>query len=124
MAYEEALKTITRVAGADLTAAKYRFVKGDGAGGVVRCSAAGEQPLGVLQNDPIQGEAATVAINTSTTKVVAGGNIALDAEVATDNQGRAVTAAAGNAIVGTAQIAGAAGDIITVLLQPAAAAKA
>lgn len=125
MAYEEALKSITRVAGADLTAAQYRFVKGNGANGVIRCGTAGEKALGVLQNDPIQGEAATVAIDTSTTKVVAGGVIAQDAEVTTDNEGRAVAAAAGNFVLGTAQIAaGAAGEIISVLLQRGAAAKA
>ena len=124
MAYEENLKTITRQAGADLTAAQYRFVK-PSSGGVVRCSVAGEAAIGVLQNDPDNTQAATVAIDTSCTKVVAGAAIAVDAQVTTDNQGRAITADTGNLILGRALLAaGAAGEIITVLLQPGAAAKA
>lgn len=124
MAYEEGLKCITRIAGADLTAAKYRFVEA-ASGKVTRCNAAGESALGVLQNDPDIDEAATVAILGSVTKVVAGAAIALDADITTDNQGRAVTAATGNKIHGKALIAaGAAGEIISVLLQPGAAASA
>lgn len=124
MAYEEGLKCITRIAGADLTAAKYRFVELT-AGKVTRCNAAGEAAIGVLQNDPADTEAATIAIVGSTTKVVAGAAITEGAKITTDNEGRAVTASTGNQIHGTAMLgAGAAGEIISVLLQPGAAASA
>jgi len=47
-------------AAADLSAAQYKFVKLDGNGDVVVCSAATDRPVGVLQNAPTSGQMATV----------------------------------------------------------------
>lgn len=125
MAYQGNLKTISRPAAADLAASQYRFIKSNGAGKVTPATVAGEAVLGVLQNDPIADEAATIAIDGSITKIVAGGVVGVDAQITTDNQGRAVAAATGNLIHGIAQnAAGGAGEIISVLLKPGAAAKA
>jgi hypothetical protein len=75
MAYEfsnAAVKT-TFTAGADLSAAQYKFVKLDNANGnVVIVSGATDRPIGVLQNAPTSGQAAEVTI-VGGTKLVAGG---------------------------------------------------
>lgn len=121
MAYEENVKCMSRVAGEDLTASQYRFVKAS-SGNVVRCTTAGEAAMGVLQSQPISGEAAAVSVDGSVTKVIAGAAIAVDAKITTDNQGRAITAATGNAILGTAMIAAAAaGEVISIFQKGAPA---
>ncbi|MDO9016671.1 MAG: hypothetical protein Q8S73_43005 [Deltaproteobacteria bacterium] len=75
-------------AGADLSAAQYHFVKLDGSGDVVLCSAAGEEPLGVLQNAPEATEPAIVRYD-GVTQLVGSTNLAVGARVATTNAGRA-----------------------------------
>lgn len=57
-------------AAADLSAKQFHFVKLDADGKVVACSGLTDVPVGVLQNDPISGEEATVTI-VGITKVVA-----------------------------------------------------
>lgn len=65
-------KTFT--AGGDLSGAQYKFVKIDNADGdVVVCTATTDRPIGVLQNDPAEGEAAEVTI-VGGSKLVAGGS--------------------------------------------------
>lgn len=60
MAYEIAtLIDSTRSAGADLSAAQYKFVKRSGAN-VILCAAATDVPFGILQNAPASGETAEV----------------------------------------------------------------
>jgi hypothetical protein len=68
MAVEMPVIQRTYVAGADLSAKQYYFVKFNGTVGptgqpeVVVCSALTDQPCGVLQNDPLQGQEASVMI--------------------------------------------------------------
>jgi len=64
MAYEISgyAAKITRVAGADLSALQYTFVKQDSAGAVVAVSAATDVPIGVLQNAPLAGQEAAVCV--------------------------------------------------------------
>jgi hypothetical protein len=51
------------LAGADLTtASQYRFVKFDSSGNVVRCSGATDKPVGILQNEPDEGQTAEVQV--------------------------------------------------------------
>lgn len=78
------------VAGGDLSAQQYRFVKLSANKTVVICAAVTDKPLGVLQNAPANGEEATVAIE-GITKMVAGAAIAFGAGIGTDTTGRAVT---------------------------------
>jgi hypothetical protein len=85
MAYEinpYALK-ITLVAGADLSAAQYKFVKLNSSGQAVLCSAVTDRPIGVLQNNPTSGLEAEVTVSGGT-KVVAGGTVAIGNAVGTN----------------------------------------
>src|SRR5687768_2741480 len=122
------------VAGADLSAHQFKFVKLSGTGlQVVVCSAAGENAFGVLQDKPdAQGKAASVA-TLGVSKVVAGGAIAPGDLVTTDAQGRAIAAAkastntadagaasdplVGSHVQGVAMTGGATGQLISVDLQ-------
>ena len=67
------------VAGASLTAKQYYFVKLSAANTVIVCSATTDVPIGVLQNAPASGAAATVCVQgvtkVSSNEVVAFSNI-------------------------------------------------
>lgn len=112
-----AYHTISHPAGADLTAAQFKFVKISG-GGVVLCGA-GENAVGVLLNKPNTGEAAEVQIG-GIAKVQA------DAALATtgtkvmssaDGQAAAAVGAGGNHVLGMTITTGAnAGELVEVLL--------
>ena len=118
MAIEHDLDNISRVAGADLSSAQFKFVESNSSGTVTVTNAAGEYVLGVLQNNPTSGNAATVAVG-GISKVVLGGNVTINDSIATDNAGKAVAASTGNKIVGIAIKGGASGEIGSVLLRPA-----
>lgn len=117
MATEQNLQSLTRAAGADLSEKQYRFVKQNSSAQALACSVAGESALGVLQNDPASGQAATVAFF-GATKIVLGGTVAAGESVATDNAGRAVVAAGGNVVLGECLQGGAINEIGTILYQP------
>lgn len=130
MAYEinnYSLK-ITLVAGADLSAAQYKFVK-IGAGGVVTvCNGATDKPIGVLQNAPLSGQEAEVVV-AGGTKVVSSGNIAIGSAIGTDASGKAAALTAGTDttkyVVGTVILpAGADGEILTAVVNCAAPGRA
>lgn len=87
------LVCITRVAGADLTNAQYLAVKLNSTGQVV-LAGAGEKALGILQNNPGAGQAATVAVG-GVSKMRAGGVIAPFASVTPNADGEAITATPG-----------------------------
>ena len=122
MAWERPGIQTSEIAGADLSASQYRFVKENAAGKIVATHTAGAAVMGVLQNNPANTRAATV-MRTGATKVVAGAAVAIDALVTTDTAGRAVTATTGQTIAGVARIAAAgAGEIITIELERRGAA--
>lgn len=121
MATEQKVCSITRLAGADLSNSQYLFVEQSAAGAITVCNAAGEFSLGVLQNDPTSGQAGTVAVS-GVTKVVAGGNVAIGAKVATTAAGKALTATTGHQIMGEAISGGALDEVISILLRPSGAA--
>ncbi len=105
---------------------QYRFVTLSGAHECdVYTGAAGEIPVGVLQNKPQNaGEAATVAIS-GVSLVEASGALAAGTAVGADANGRAAAAAAGDPSMGiTIHAAAEAGDLIPVLLRFGAAAAA
>jgi hypothetical protein len=62
MAFEQSIKTISLESGADLTAKQYHFVQINTSTGKVEACAAGGDGIGILQNAPAAGEAASVAI--------------------------------------------------------------
>jgi hypothetical protein len=115
MATENALKTLSRPASGDLSAAQYKFVKMNSSGQMAVCSVAGEESDGVLQDMPAAaGRAGCMAIG-GQTKVLLGGTVAQGASVATDASGRAVTAATGNVIIGRCTEGGTVGTIGSII---------
>ena len=120
MATEEALRNITRLAAADLTASQYLLMNIDAAGKAALAGAAG-RAVGVLQNNPNIDQAATLAIG-GVSKVVAGAVVAAGADLQSDASGRAIAfAAPGVGVVAwkvgiALEAAGAAGEVISMLI--------
>lgn len=118
MASMDRVKPISLEAAADLSASQFRFVELS-AGKVALVNGAGDAAIGVLMNKPsAAGQPAEVApIDGSVVKVVAGAAVAVDVKVSSDASGRAITAVSTHHHLGFAlEAAGAAGDIIRVLL--------
>jgi hypothetical protein len=111
---------VSYIAGADLSAKQYRFVKqGTDRNEVVLATAATDKIIGVLQNDPVENEGANVRLlnGGGSTKLVAGGSITKGAYLTTDANGAAVaTTTAGQVICGQAHEDADAGDIFEALL--------
>ena len=84
---------ITLIAGADLSAKQFYAVKLDSNGAAV-VAGDGEDAVGILQNKPASGQAATVRV-VGISKFVAGGAISLPNRVASDANGKAKAAVAG-----------------------------
>ena len=125
MATQECLTCITLEAGADLSSDQYKFVTLS-AGKAVLCSAATDAPVGVLQNKPASGQAATVAIS-GACKLLAGATIASGDAVGTDASGTADPKAVTDTteyVVGRALTGGASGEIVTALINTEAPHRA
>lgn len=131
MAYEisnNAVK-ITRVAGADLSALQYTFVKENSSGQVVAVAAATDVPIGVLQNAPTSGQEATVLV-TGGTKLKAGATITLGTHfvLGTTSAGAATPLAPGTDttkyILGVPLATAASGDITSVIVNCASPGRA
>jgi len=96
MAYEGPMTCIPGlVAGADLSAAanQYKFVKLSAAQTVVLCAAVTDKPIGILQNTPASGAAATVAC-AGVSKVQGDVDLAFGNSVGTSADGQAAVYAA------------------------------
>jgi hypothetical protein len=122
MAYEIANSAvkITLVAGADLSANQYYFVKINSSGLAVLCSGATDKPIGVLQNDPASGEEAVITV-VGGSKVVAGASIDEGVLIGTASTGKADAKTPGTDtteyVVGTVILAaGADLEILTALI--------
>lgn len=129
MAYEasQPLKH-TLVAGEDLSAKQYHFVKLSADNTVVACAGVTDVPIGVLQNNPASGQECEVVI-VGITKVIADEALTFGNAVGTsaDGQAQVVTVGtettvylAGRVLAG----AGAAGRVATVVINCAAAGRA
>lgn len=111
-------------AAADLTTKQWHIMRVVAAGPPPTCNiasnalaAANVGMVGVLQNAPNTDEPATVA-NDGLSKVVAGAATSAWAWITTDASGRAINASSGDVAIGRAtESAGAAGQVISVLLQ-------
>lgn len=130
MAFEfsnAAVKT-TFVAGEDLSAKQFCFVKIDnGDGEVVAVNGATDRPIGVLQNAPTAGQAAEVTISGGT-KVACGGSASFGQPLFSSASGTAVTLAFGTTAsaaysVGTFIENGASGAIAAAVINCANAAR-
>lgn len=111
-------------AAADLSAGQFKVVGivDNGSGqAAVNYPSAGGQGIGVLQNKPLSGEAATV-MNEGITKALLGtGGITVGQNLMAGTSGVLVLATSGNYIVAQALETGVSGDVISVLLKPMAA---
>jgi len=117
MAYEQTLRTIGVPASADLSASQFCFMTVNSSGQLALPSAGGDAD-GILQDKPnaaaVEGELAVLGIS----KLVVGtAGVTAGDLLATDANGKAVTATTGNKILGRALATGAAGVIIPALIQ-------
>lgn len=117
MATENAMQTVSFVAGADLSTHQFKFVKLNSSGQVVLASAAGEAVVGVLQDNPIAGQPAQVCIG-GQCKVRMGGAVATGSALATTAAGVGAVAATGNQILGFVSEGTAGANIGSVVFQP------
>lgn len=110
---------LTLEAAADLTAEQYTGVVVD-ANGKAAQAGNGADAIGILQNKPNTGQAATIMVNgVSIVKAGTGGLTAGD-DVGMDANGEAVNAASTDAVIGIALETFAAGEYGAVLLRPQA----
>ncbi len=112
----DVLKAGSLLAGADLRAAQYRFVRLDAAGNVVQAST-NERIIGVLQNRPNVNEPCTI-IFCGESLLESGGSFAVGAWLRSDATGRAVATTTATDIVGAIALeaANAAGELVRVLV--------
>jgi len=122
MAYEIASYAvkITRVAGADLSALQYTFVKQNSASQVVAVAAATDVPIGVLQNAPTSGQEAEVLV-VGGTKLKAGGTITQGTNffIGTSSAGAAVALSVSDTtkyVLGVPLATAASGDIMSAII--------
>ena len=111
-------------AGNDMSALQYRAVRPSAAGVTMMCSETAvtslgaQQYIGVLQNKPKTDEAATVAF-AGLSKAVAGAATTANMLATHNASGQLINAVSGAVVVGRfLEAAGAAGDVVTVLLFP------
>lgn len=92
--------------------------EGAGVGGaaLIPPSGASSPIIGVLQNNPKQGEAGTI-LNQGVTKAKAGGPLSIGDLVMCNSAGAFLKATSGNYAVGVALEQAATGDITTILLE-------
>lgn len=119
--------TLSVLAGEDLSAKQYRFVKLDTDGTLIACTATADRPLGVLQNSPGDGQVGLVCVS-GVTKIIAGGSASVGNPVFTSASATAVTAAVGGAasamyVAGTFLEGAAAGQVVSAVVNCASAGR-
>lgn len=113
------MTNISRIAGADLSAAQFCGVKLNASGQVV-LAGAGEAAIGILQNKPTSGQIATVCV--AGVSFMKAGGVVAPGFVTTNASGRAATPTTGQYILGSAiEAAAANGEAISVLVNQAGA---
>ena len=115
MAHETALHSFSAEAGADLSALQYTFVDINSSGLAVG-AAANALSVGVLQNDPVLGAAASIT-HGGETKLKLGATLSAGALVEVGTGGVAVAAAgAGSYVMGKLTKGGASGEIGSMVI--------
>jgi len=102
------------VAGADLSSAQFTFVKQNTTDREVVAAGNGDAAFGVLINDPESGEAATVVTHGRVLIEVGTGGITANDDIGVDANGKAVTAATNDIIVGKCITAAGSGERGTI----------
>lgn len=103
----------SETAGADLSQKRYHIVKTNSSLKVVLSTGGTDNHLGVLDGEPKVGQTADVVLanGQGTFKVKAGADIAKDAKITSNANGQAVTATAGDRVIGYAYRAAVTGEI-------------
>lgn len=117
MAYEQVVEglTVAQNAGADLSAKLFYLCKVDTDEDII-LAGDGEAVLGVIREAAASGSPVSVQV-AGFAKVIAGATFNAGVKVASDSDGKAVLATSGEYAFGMAmQAAGAANEIVTVLL--------
>jgi len=117
MATEQALRSVSYPANADLSAKQYFFVNINSSGKIV-VAGDGARAIGVLQDKPAAADRAGAVAIFGQTKISLGGTVAVGDAVASDSAGEAVVAATGDAVLGTCIQGGADGEIGSILFNP------
>ena|SRR6056297_1911751 len=102
------------VAGADLSAAQFTFVKMNTTDRTVIAAGNADAADGVLINDPVSGAAATVVTHGRVQVLCGTGGLTAGANVGVDANGAGVVAATNDIIVGKCVDAGGAGEYATI----------
>jgi hypothetical protein len=116
---EESRTNISLEAGSDLSSSQHLFVAVASDGQVDVVGAAGAKADGILQNKPAAaGRAAVVTIG-GVTNITLGDTVAAGASVASDGNGKAVTASTStHKIMGTLLVGGDANEIVPMIFNP------
>jgi hypothetical protein len=118
MAYANRLECVTLASSQDLSTHQYKIVEMNSSGKAAL--AALSRGFGVIQNHPLAGEAATVAID-GESKVIAGAALTIGDYVSAKSGGWAVKVNSGDAtpihVIGQVMMGAASGFIGTVLLR-------
>ena len=96
---------------------QYCFVKWAGDKTVTLCNTSGEQPCGILQNQPKSGETAMVA-HLGKSYLRCGGSVAYGAAVKTNHSGMAITAGSLEYVLAIATEHGALGRNVEAIVTP------
>lgn len=114
--HSELEQVVSLPANADLSTKRYYIVDINSSGKVVTQSSAGGRAVGVLNNKPSAAdEAAAVQIG-GVAKVILGGTVTAGDNVQSDANGKGITAASGDSVLGIALTSGVSGDIVNVLI--------
>ena len=87
--------SFTRVAGADLSSAQYKYGKLSTTDTVILCAAATDVPIGILQNAPASGAEATIMV-TGISKVSSDAALSIGNQIGTSADGQADAKTAGS----------------------------
>ena len=97
----------------------HRIVKyGNADGKVVQSAAAGDAHVGVSGRAEVAKDGRVEIARSGIADIEFGGNVTRGALLTADANGKAVAAAAGNRVIGLAEVSGVDGDIGQVLLAP------
>lgn len=103
------------VAGEDLTGKRYLAGVLNTDGEIVQATSAGGRIDGVILDESPEGISASICYG-GVERVILGGTVAINDELAVDAAGKFVTATTGNVVVGKALLAGDADDIATAII--------
>lgn len=126
MALEQGKVLRSMVAGEDLSCSDttaYEPVKLDSSGNVVQCSGTTDVPFGILQNNPVTNEPASVAVS-GLCKITLGATLSADDVVGCGLSGAVIGIASTAYPLGQLQKGGASGEVGTINLKPASNPRA